>query len=257
MEVPSGPFGCLVFANIDFQTIVVSYLALLFSLCVHEASHATMAYWLEDDTAARLGRMTLNPLAHIDPIGTVLFPLIGMTTGFPMIGWAKPVPVNVNRLTRRFNMRTGYAFVAAAGPASNVVLAILATLALTLGLRATVPDFERGRFFIGALSGFRTLEDLGVSPATGLLLALAGRLVIINFLLAVFNMLPVGPLDGGGVLRAFLPYKAAQWFDHHVMHMYIALIALFYLGGLDRVFGFVYRHYVEFLLLIAPTLLGV
>jgi Zn-dependent protease len=247
-----------VFESLSIPTILVSFVALLFSLSVHEASHATAAYLLDDDTAARLGRMTLNPLAHIDPIGTVLFPLIGMTTGIPMIGWAKPVPVSVNRLTRRFTARTGYAMVAAAGPASNVVLAILALLAVTLGLRLLVPGHEdRWGHFVGALNGFESLSRQGVDPTTSLFLALGGRMVLMNFGLAVFNLLPIGPLDGGGILRALLPYRAAQWFDDHRQHMYIVLLALVFLGGMKYVFRPVFDLYIHFLAWVAPTLLGV
>jgi Zn-dependent protease len=230
----------------------------LFSLSVHEASHASAAYLLDDDTAARLGRMTLNPLAHIDPIGTVIFPLIGMTTGIPMIGWAKPVPVNPRKYTRRFTMRTGDALVSAAGPASNVILAILSLVGLTLGLRLFISGHEeRWAYFVGSLNGFESLGNIGVSPTASLLLALVGRLIFINFGLAVFNMLPVGPLDGGGVLRGFLSYRAAQIFDKYRQHMYIALVALVLLGGMKYLFGPVFKLYVDFLAWVAPSLLGV
>jgi Zn-dependent protease len=97
-----------VFDSISIPTILVSYVALLFSLSVHEASHATAAYLLEDDTAARLGRMTLNPLAHMDLLGTFVFPLLGMVSGFPFIGWAKPVPVDPRNLTRRFTRASSW-----------------------------------------------------------------------------------------------------------------------------------------------------
>ncbi|MCE1203842.1 MAG: site-2 protease family protein [Holophagaceae bacterium] len=246
------------FDSISIPTILVSYVALLFSLSVHEASHATAAYWLEDDTAARLGRMTLNPLAHIDPIGTVLFPLIGMTTGIPMIGWAKPVPVNPANYTRRFSMRTGDALVSAAGPGSNVVLAILSIILLTLGLRFLVPGHEeRWAYFVGALNGFESLSEMKVDPTTSLFLALTGRLILVNFGLALFNLLPVGPLDGAAVLRAFLPYRAAQVLDKYRQHMYIVLLALVFLGGMKYVFAPAFRLYIHFLAWVAPTLLGV
>ena len=129
------------FDSISIPTILVSYVALLFSLSVHEASHATAAYWLEDDTAARLGRMSLNPLVHMDPLGTFLFPLLGITTGFPFIGWAKPVPVDPRNLSRRFTQRGGMALVAAAGPASNLVLGafFLGVLLLSIDLPVDAP----------------------------------------------------------------------------------------------------------------------
>lgn len=116
------------FDNFSLPAILISYVALLFSLSVHEASHATAAFLLEDRTAQRMGRMTLNPIAHMDPIGTFLFPLIGMSTGIPFIGWAKPVPVNPVNLTRRLRMKTSYAMVAFAGPASNLVLSLVFSL---------------------------------------------------------------------------------------------------------------------------------
>jgi Zn-dependent protease len=246
-----------VFDSLSIPTILVSYVALLFSLCVHEASHAASAFWLEDDTAARLGRMTLNPLAHIDPIGTVLFPLLGMTTGIPMIGWAKPVPVNPSRLTRRFNMRTGVALVSGAGPASNVVLAILSILGLTLAIRFLVPGVDRWATFVGAMNGYESLVAKDVAPTSAIFLALGGRLILVNFGLAVFNMLPIGPLDGGGVLRAFLSYRGAQLFDKYRQHMYIALVALVFLGGMKYLFGPLFQLYIEFLVWVSPTLLGV
>jgi len=193
-------------------------------LSFHEASHATVAYWLEDDTAARLGRMTLNPIAHMDPIGTFLFPLMGMVTGFPFIGWAKPVPIQPQRFTRRFSLRTGVAFVSAAGPVSNLLLSLLSFIITTLAIRVLVP-FEWGRFevFQRALLGPELLMEKISGPAL-MFLALGGRLILINIFLAIFNMLPVGPLDGGGVLQAFLSYRAAQKFEHYKRYMFIGLI---------------------------------
>ncbi len=246
------------FDHISIPTILVSYVALLFSLSVHEACHATAAYYLEDDTARRLGRMTLNPLAHIDPIGTVIFPLIGMTTGIPMIGWAKPVPVDPRNYTRRFTMRTSDALVSAAGPVSNLTLCLIALVGLTLGLRLFIPGHEdRWAYFVGSLNGFESLGVMGASPTSSLLLALVGRLIFINFGLAVFNMLPIGPLDGGGVLKGFLSHRAAQLFDKYRQHMYIVLLALVFLGGMKYIFGPVFALFIHFLGWAAPTLLGV
>ena len=204
------------FDSISIPTILVSYVALLFSLSVHEASHATAAYWLGDDTAARLGRMTLNPLAHMDPLGTFLFPLLGMATGFPFIGWAKPVPVDPRNLTRRFPQRTGYAMVAGAGPASNLLQAILFLGIMFLLVKAVVPvSHDEYRTFVFAMRAWKVenLQVLQLSTGSMLFLALLSRLVWINLGLALFNLLPMGPLDGAGILRGFLPWRLLPKFD--------------------------------------------
>src|SRR3954470_11416265 len=115
--------------NIDFAQVFILFVVLLFSLTVHEAAHAWTADRLGDPTARLLGRVSLNPIVHIDPIGTLLFPLLAIVAGVPLIGWAKPVPVNVQKLR---NHRRDYVLVAAAGPASNLALAIIAALLLKL-----------------------------------------------------------------------------------------------------------------------------
>ncbi|MBL0313616.1 MAG: site-2 protease family protein [Holophagaceae bacterium] len=225
------------FDHISIPTILISYIALLFSLSVHEASHATAAYLLDDDTAARLGRMTINPLVHIDPIGTVLFPLIGMTTGFPLIGWAKPVPYNPQHFTRKVTMRTGAALVSAAGPASNIALFVLFMLVTTLTLRFSVADpSDRLVLFYAGLQGPEAFSRMAVSPAQMVMLSFAGRLILINILLAIFNLIPVGPLDGGGILKGFLPYRATQWFERHQRTMYIILVVMVMVPFLSDLF---------------------
>lgn len=228
------------FDNISIPTILVSYVALLFSLSVHEASHATAAYLLEDDTAARLGRMTLNPLAHMDLLGTFVFPLLGLATGFPFIGWAKPVPVDPRKLTRRFTQRVGYAFVASAGPASNLVQAVvfLGIMFLVVKVVAPVPEMEF-RVFARSLLAMRveSLQALHLGTTSTLFLALLGRLVIINLGLALFNLLPMGPLDGAGILRGFLPWRWLPKFDRVQPWMGGILIVLALTGLLGYVLG--------------------
>ncbi len=215
------------FNTISIPTVLIGYVALLFSLSVHEACHATAAYLLDDDTAARLGRMTLNPLAHMDPIGTFLFPLIGMTTGIPMIGWAKPVPVQPQHFTRKISMRTGLSIVSAAGPASNLVLSVLFLVVTTLSIRFSVEaPLERWRLFAAALHGPEALLRMGVEGPSLALLGLGGQLIIINIFLAIFNMIPAGPLDGAAVLQGFLPYRAAQTFERWKPYMYVGLLIL-------------------------------
>jgi Zn-dependent protease len=248
-----------VFDSISIPTIVVSYVALLFSLSVHEASHATAAYWLEDDTAARLGRMTLNPLAHMDPLGTFLFPLLGMATGFPFIGWAKPVPVDPRNLTRRFSQRGGYALVAAAGPTSNLILAgiFLVLLLVLVKLVAPAPALEM-RLFAHALFARKveTLQALELGTAMTLGLALCGRLVLINIGLALFNLLPMGPLDGAGILRGMLPWRWLPKFDRVQPWMGGLLIVLALTGVLGIVIGPVFGLILTGIEMVAHLFLG-
>jgi Zn-dependent protease len=248
-----------VFDSISIPTILVSYVALLFSLSVHEASHATVAYWLEDDTAARLGRMTLNPLAHMDPLGTFLFPLLSMTTGFPFIGWAKPVPVDPRNLTRRFTQRGGMAIVSAAGPASNLVLAViflgvLLALVKVSGLTGTM-EF---RVFAHSLLARRVESLQAFELGTGLTLALAltGRLVLINIGLALFNLLPMGPLDGSGILRGMLPWRWLPKYDRIQPWMGGVLIVLALTGLLGYVIGPVFGVILSGIESIARLFLG-
>ena len=112
--------------DINFAQVFIAFIVLLFSLTVHEMAHAWTADRLGDPTARLLGRVSLNPIVHADPIGTVLFPLLAMISGVPLIGWAKPVPVNIRSLRHQ---RRDFMLVAAAGPASNLVLAFVAAVA--------------------------------------------------------------------------------------------------------------------------------
>jgi Zn-dependent protease len=246
-----------VFDHISIPTILISYVALLFSLSVHEASHATAAYWLEDDTAARLGRMTLNPIAHMDPIGTFLFPLLGMVTGLPFIGWAKPVPIQPNRFTRRFTMRTGVALVSGAGPASNLVLSLIFLLITTLTLRFLVAaPMLRAELFYRGLQGPESLMEIGGGSGS-MLLAFGCQVILINILLAIFNMLPVGPLDGAGVIMGLLPYRWAQKFEKYRPHMYILLLVQVFTGMLRYLLWPIILGVYTVLQPVANFLLGV
>jgi len=159
---------------------------LVLSLTVHEWAHAYSAFRLGDDTAARMGRLTLNPIPHIDPIGTLLLPLMGIP-----FGWAKPVPVNPRNFDRKIAMRTGSVIVSAAGPFSNLVLATICVTVLAL-LYRFAPElvFEQQQ-------GIGTLLERGF---------------FVNVMLALFNMLPVPPLDGGHVAEGLMPNRfRPQW----------------------------------------------
>lgn len=158
---------------------LIQLMAFVVALTVHEFSHALVGYLLGDETARRMGRLTLNPVPHIDPIGTVIVPLVGMFTGFPVIGWAKPVPFNPYNLKYH---KWGSVMVALAGPTSNFVLAAV----FTLVLRAV-------------------LVGLGL-PLTNLLVIFLAWLIGINVVLGLFNFLPVPPLDGSKLLHAVLDH---------------------------------------------------
>jgi len=208
----------------NIAQIFIAFIVLLFSLTIHEMAHASTADRLGDPTARLLGRVSLNPLVHADPIGTVLFPLIAMITGAPLIGWAKPVPVNIRHLK---HPRRDYVLVAAAGPGSNLVLAVLAAVVLSI-----LPISPQ------------TLDEPNVSVPIAAILSQAMRL---NVLLAVFNMIPIPPLDGGNVLAGLLPYRAALAFNRIRPYGFLLLYALILTGGFNYIVVPPYRLIVSFL----------
>jgi Zn-dependent protease len=177
---------------------------LLLSLTVHEFAHAWSAWHLGDDTAARQGRLTLNPLSHIDPFGTLLLPLLGVP-----FGWAKPVPIDPAQFTRKLSMRTGMMVTAAAGPISNILLAVLSTLAYGLLFRFA-PETVSGR------------------SATA---ALLGMMIQINVVLALFNMLPVYPLDGSRVVDGLLPARMRPAWENINRFAPFLLLGVIVFGG--------------------------
>ena len=178
-------------------------IVLLFSLTVHEMAHAWSADRLGDPTARLLGRVSLNPVVHADLIGTIVFPLIAMVSGAPLLGWAKPVPVNMRYLG---HPRRDYVLVAAAGPGSNLVLAVSA--AVVLAIMPISPQ---------------TLDQATVTVP---LAAILSQLIRLNVLLAVFNMIPIPPLDGGNVLAGLLPVSLAASFNRLRPYGFLLLYAL-------------------------------
>jgi Zn-dependent protease len=206
---------------LSLETIIPSFIVLVFSLSFHEAAHAWTADRLGDPTARQLGRITLNPLSHIDWIGTVLFPLAAMMSGLPLIGWAKPVPVLAGNLR---SPRRDFAVVAAAGPLSNLLLATVA--AMVLGMLET--------------------GQLTALPAPVLRLVLV--CVTLNVLLAVFNLLPVPPLDGSNVLAGLVPEHVARVIDAMRPYSWLILYALMLSGALWTIVAPIYRAMLNLLL---------
>ena len=207
--------------DIDIQQILLAFIILIVSLTFHEAAHAWTANRLGDPTARLLGRLSLNPAVHVDAIGTIVFPLIAMLTGFPLIGWAKPVPVDMRNL---HHPRRDFAIVAAAGPISNLMLAAAGAAVFTVW---------------GADASSETRELI----ATGLL-----RFVLLNVLLAVFNLIPVPPLDGGNILMGIVPEPIAHMIDRLRPWGFLLLYALMLSGLLAAIIFPVQRAVLNWLL---------
>ncbi len=159
--------------------------ALLFSVIIHEYAHGYMAMKRGDDTAYIMGRLTLNPISHIDPVGSLLLPILAIISGVPVIGWAKPVPVNPYRM---YDMERSMIYVALAGPFSNILLATLSAFLLTI-------------INISGLSSFAFFLPF---------IMILKYLVIINLVLGYFNLFPLYPLDGGQIVMNILPYNLRE-----------------------------------------------
>lgn len=170
----------------------------LFSICFHEYAHGLMAKWKGDRTAELAGRLTLNPFAHGDLLGTVIFPIIGVLTGF-FFGWAIPVPVNERNLK---NPRADLFWIASAGPLSNIFLALV--MALLVGF------VER---FFPAAATLNTIQQLG------------DTFIVTNLSLAVFNAIPLHPLDGGKIIARFISDSTDRWLQENQFMLFFILMA--------------------------------
>jgi Zn-dependent protease len=195
----------------NILNVIIQFVVVLFAISIHESSHAWMADKFGDPTARNQGRITLNPIAHIDPIGTIIFPLLLAIVGAPVFGWAKPVMVNPYNLRdpRRANI-----FISAAGPVSNLMAAG------------------------GGIMIFLILRNLGLfsSSAQGNLMVLIYiflYLIIINIYLAIFNLIPIPPLDGSGILEGMLKGEALYNYQKIKPYGFILLILIIYAGVLD------------------------
>ena len=198
----------------DFQSLLIYIIPLLFAITLHEAAHGWVARKLGDHTARMMGRVTLDPTKHIDPIGTIAIPLVLLisSSGF-IFGWAKPVPINFNALR---SGKSGMIWVALAGPGANLLMAIGWLFVMIIAINMNIPVLiEMGR--VG---------------------------ILVNCVLAVFNLLPIPPLDGSRVISALLPNRLSYQYNQLEQYGLYILLGLMFLGG----FNYLVRPSVELLL---------
>ena len=201
---------------------IISVFVILFAITVHEASHGWAALKMGDPTAYHLGRITLNPIPHIDPIGTVLLPAMLIIMGAPPFGWAKPVPVNPLNLKdpRRDNL-----IISIAGPASNFLVAFVAFIILKIVLNLSPSMYYGG----------------GAAKVLSPIIQILFMTILLNVILAVFNLIPIPPLDGSGVVMGLISEEAAQKYEQIRPYGFFILILLIMTGFIGRILGVVYE----------------
>lgn len=202
----------------QIRWILITVFVLLISVALHEFGHAIVAHKLGDDTPNRQGRVTLNPLAHADPIGTFVLPLIGGLYGAGGFGWGKPVQWQPHRITRKISMSLAKVLVAIAGPSMNLLLAVAVAVIHTV-------LFKQGVVHMGG-------EVNKILP----------YVVQLNFILFFFNLLPIPPLDGGHVVQSFVPYRHRDAFDNFARYSPFLLLAVMLIPRMSLIFVWPATH---------------
>jgi len=210
---------------IDFALVFV---ILMFSIVIHEVSHGWTAEKFGDPTARLMGRLTLNPLKHIDPFGTIILPILLKFLGLPPLGWAKPVPVNPYNMK---NPRRDMIWVGAAGPFSNLVLASCGIVAMILFFR------------------FRTVLPIGLIKSG---IDVCQFIILVNIMLATFNLIPIPPLDGSRILAGLIPTRWAHVYSQIEPYGFLIVLGLLYFNLLNSIF----RWVEEFTVFIIKYFIG-
>ena len=206
----------------DIVLMVFEFVVLLFALSLHESAHGWMASRLGDQTARMLGRITLNPIKHIDPVGTVMLPLVAMVTGMPLIGWAKPTPVNGRNFK---NFVRDDILTTLAGPVSNIIGSVVSFLVLIVIAKASPVGLVSVRSV--AMRGISGLDPqlLAVSPVAYPLSLIFYIGMLLNLFLAAFNLLPLPPLDGSHIFRHMLPHRWLPVYDRlGILSLFLMLL---------------------------------
>ena len=211
----------------DLRLGVIFFSSLVASAVVHEVSHGVAALWLGDDTAKQAGRLTLNPIPHLDPFGSVLLPALGVLSGLPVLAFAKPVPVRVDRLHKR---PRDVILVSLAGPTSNLLMMLVGAVA--------------ARAVYGGLTVSPLWRDLRDFPP---LFQLTMAFALVNLFLGIFNLLPIPPLDGSAILEPVLPERwRATWYRIRPYGLLIVFALVFWTGIVGRVLDPFERTLIDF-----------
>jgi Zn-dependent protease len=217
--------------NEQVQALSIQLVPFIMAVVFHEYAHGLIAYRWGDPTAKAQGRLTLNPIPHLDPLGTIIFPIINMLSGMNLLfGWAKPVPINPSKF-RKF--RPGLFWVALAGPGMNFILAISSAI-IFCAIESWVPK----TFYL-----YEPLVRMSIIS------------VSLNYALGIFNLVPLPPLDGSKMIEAFLPARLAQKYESLTRYSFVILIALLLSGALSFL-SYPIRFFSEKTLILTSMLFG-